>query len=138
MINNKSLKNLKSNSERTPKQRAELARKAGIKSGVARKEKANFKRTLEQILESKTTGSLITTLNALGINTSKNQTILESLIQLATIKAMADNTTLIHLVRFLEFARDTLGDNKQENNSQTLIIPSQELIDNVMGKLKEL
>ncbi len=138
MINNKSLKNLKSNSERTPKQRAELARKAGIKSGVARKEKANFKRTLEQILESKTTGSLITTLNALGINTSKNQTILESLIQLATIKAMADNTTLIHLVRFLEFARDTLGDNKQEINSQTLIIPSQELIDNVMGKLKEL
>ena len=138
MINNKSLKNLKSNSERTPKQRAELARKAGIKSGVARKEKANFKRTLEQILESKTTGSLITTLNALGINTSKNQTILESLIQLATIKAMADNTTLIHLVRFLEFARDILGDNKQENNSQTLIIPSQELIDNVMGKLKEL
>lgn len=138
MINNKSLKNLKSNSERTPKQRAELARKAGIKSGVARKEKANFKRTLEQILESKATGSLITTLNAFGINTSKNQTILESLIQLATIKAMADNTTLIHLVRFLEFARDTLGDNKQENNSQTLIIPSQELIDNVMGKLKEL
>ena len=138
MINNKSLKNLKSNSERTPKQRAELARKAGIKSGVARKEKAKIKKTLEQILESNTTGSLITTLNAFGINTSKNQTILESLIQLATIKAMADNTTLIHLVRFLEFARDTLGDNKQENNSQTLIIPSQELIDNVMGKLKEL
>lgn len=138
MINNKSIKNLKSNSERTPKQRAELARKAGIKSGVARKEKANFKKTLEQILESNTTGSLITTLNAFGINTSKNQTILESLIQLATIKAMADNTSLTHLIRFLEFARDTLGNNKQENNSQTLIIPSQELIDNVMGKLKEL
>lgn len=51
---------------------------------------------------------------------------------------MADNTTLIHLVRFLEFARDTLGDNKEVSNVQTSIIISQEIIDSVAEKLKEL
>ncbi len=138
MVSEKSLKNLKSNSDRTPKEREELARKAGIKSGIARKEKANFKRTLEKILESRATDSLITVLSNSGIKTAKNQTILESLIQLATIKAIAENTTLSQLVRFLEFAKDTLEEKNEATNTQTPIIISQETIDSVAEKLKEL
>lgn len=44
------VKNLKMNSERTPKERKELARKAGIKSGEARQKKATFRKILESML----------------------------------------------------------------------------------------
>lgn len=43
--------NLKSNSERTPAERKELARKAGKASGVVRKFKADFKAALMERLE---------------------------------------------------------------------------------------
>lgn len=43
-------KNLRMNSERTPKERKELARKAGIKSGEARQKKATFRKILESML----------------------------------------------------------------------------------------
>ena len=87
MINNKSLKNLKSNSERTPKQRAELARKAGIKSGVARKEKANFNKVLTQILQSKPSDDLIVILKEQGIKNTTKLNYLESIILFTTYKA---------------------------------------------------
>lgn len=44
-------KNLKSNSERTPKERKELAQKAGKKSGEARREKKKLRELLEMALE---------------------------------------------------------------------------------------
>ena len=44
------VKNLKMNSERTPKERKELARKAGIKAGEARQKKATFRKILESML----------------------------------------------------------------------------------------
>lgn len=44
------VKNLRMNSERTPKERKELARKAGIKSGEARQKKATFKKILDSML----------------------------------------------------------------------------------------
>lgn len=109
MINNKSLKNLKSNSERTPKQRAELARKAGIKSGVARKEKANFNKVLTQILQSKPSDDLIVILKEQGIKNTTKLNYLESIILFTTHKAYAEKTTLGELVRYLTFIRDTLG-----------------------------
>lgn len=43
--------NLKSNSERTPKERKEIAQKAGKKSGEARREKKKLKELLEMALE---------------------------------------------------------------------------------------
>ncbi len=44
------VKNLKSNSERTPIERKELAQKAGKKSGEARRKKATFKKILDSML----------------------------------------------------------------------------------------
>ena len=44
--------NLKANSERTPEERKELARKAGKASGKARRKKADLKKALEIILQS--------------------------------------------------------------------------------------
>lgn len=43
--------NLKSNSERTPKERKEIAQKAGKKSGEVRREKKKLKELLEMALE---------------------------------------------------------------------------------------
>lgn len=43
--------NLIPNHERTPKERRENARKAGIASGKARRRKANLKRTMETLLK---------------------------------------------------------------------------------------
>lgn len=48
MANNK---NLKSNSERTPRERKELAKKAGIKSGEARRARKTLKDHLLMLLE---------------------------------------------------------------------------------------
>lgn len=45
-------KNLKSNSERTPKERKELAQKAGLKSGEARRARKTLKEELLLLLES--------------------------------------------------------------------------------------
>ena len=44
-------KNLIPNEQRTPEERRENAKKAGIASGKARKEKANIRRALEMLLE---------------------------------------------------------------------------------------
>lgn len=49
-MNENSLKNLKSNSERTPKERKLLASKAGKKSGMIRKEKRKMREILETLL----------------------------------------------------------------------------------------
>ena len=43
--------NLIPNEQRTPEERRENAKKAGIASGKARKEKANIRRALEMLLE---------------------------------------------------------------------------------------
>lgn len=51
MANNK---NLKSNSERTPRERKELAKKAGIKSGEARRARKTLKDHLLMLLEEDT------------------------------------------------------------------------------------
>lgn len=43
--------NLKSNSERTPKERKELARKAGVASGKARRERKTIADALRQVMD---------------------------------------------------------------------------------------
>lgn len=50
-------KNLKPNSERTPKERKELAKKAGIKSGEARRARKTMREELDYLLEKEITNS---------------------------------------------------------------------------------
>lgn len=50
-------KNLKPNSERTPKERKKLAKKAGIKSGEARRARKTMREVLDYLLEKEITNS---------------------------------------------------------------------------------
>lgn len=141
MINNKSLKNLKSNSERTPKQRAKLARKAGIKSGIARKEKANFNKVLTQILQGKPSDDLIVILKKQGIKNTTKLNYLESIILFTTHKAYAEKTTLSELVRYLTFIRDTLGQIPVQQACELSPIDkleSQKIVNKILDKIKKL
>ncbi len=143
MVSEKSLKNLKPNTDRTPKQREELARKAGIKSGIARKEKANFKRVLNDILEQKATFNLKKALNEAGIENTENLNILEGLINLAIFKSYDEKTTLAQLIRFLEFIRNTTDGTPIQMQINTTQAPenieiTQNIIDKVAEKIKEI
>lgn len=84
--------NLKPNSERTPKERKELARKAGIKSGEARRAKKTMKQMLDYLLEKEIT-------NTKGEKASTLEAISVSLIK----QAMSGNT------KAFEVIRDTIG-----------------------------
>ena len=86
--------NLKPNSERTPKERQELARKAGIKSGEARRAKKTMKDMLDYLLDKEiknNQGKTATTLEAISVSIIK--------------QAMSGN------VRAFEIIRDTIGQN---------------------------
>lgn len=66
------VKNLKSNYERTPKERKELARKAGIASGIARLEKKSAREYAEMALNveimDEVTGEKVTAKNKIILN----------------------------------------------------------------------
>ena len=85
--------NLKSNSERTPNERKKLARKAGIKSGEARRAKKTMQEMLKYLLEQELT-------NAKG----EKATTLE-VIMTAQIKEAAKGNT-----KAAQFIRDTIGE----------------------------
>lgn len=83
------------NSNRTPSERRELARNAGIASGKARRRKANFNRTLNQLLTAKIENEeWEPVLQSLGLECT-----LESAMLLAQIKeAMKGNTKAAYFV----------------------------------------
>ncbi len=101
-------KNLKSNSERTPRERKELAQKAGIKSGEARREK----KLLKQVAEDKL-------LELMGNGKSFQENAIEQL-QDAVLNGRIKPTDL---VKILEFLRDTSGqkptDKQEITNNNT-------------------
>ena len=80
--------NLKSNDERTPSERRELAKKAGVASGKARREKANFKKLIEIALNEDYKGGM-----------SNAEAMVVSMIQ----KALEGDT------KAFEVLRDTAG-----------------------------
>ena len=60
--------NLISLKDRTPEEKREIARKGGIASGIAKREKATMKRTLEMILdETNNKGKTYRELSTLGL-----------------------------------------------------------------------
>ena len=120
MANNE---NLKPNSERTPRERKELASKAGKASGKKRRELKTMKLMLDYLLskkiENKQTGKKVTTLEG---------------IMLAQIKqALSGNT------KAAIFIRDTLGERPAEQITNTNInIEDEKVVNEVLNKLKDL
>lgn len=110
--------NLKSNSERTPKERKDLARKAGKKSGEARRAKKTMREMLEMLLEKQIEnpdekGKKQTTLEAISV----------SLIQ----KALQGN------VKAFEVLRDTIGQKPVEK----VEVNNSELVKQGLNKINE-
>ena len=95
--------------ELTEEEQRKLASAGGKRSGEVRREKANFRRALEAIFDGKPSKPLIGILKGVGIKSPEKLSYLEALIQYGTLKTHDKKTTLSELVRFLEFARDTIG-----------------------------
>lgn len=90
--------NLIPNSERTPKQRQEIARKAGIASGAARRERKTLAETLRLVLEEKI---------GEGSELSKREAIVAKVV-----KRLYDEGD----IRDLKILADVLGESEQTIN----------------------
>ncbi|MDP4120143.1 MAG: hypothetical protein Q8876_03690 [Bacillota bacterium] len=97
--------NLKSNDERTPDERRELASKAGKASGKARKETASLRKTLDMILNLPAQGENAKKLfKEFGITENMTNRML---IALSAVKRGITTGE----PKVLTFIRDTLGEN---------------------------
>ena len=110
------VKNLKSNSERTPKEWKELAKKAGIKSGEVRRAKKAMCEMLDYLFEKEVT-------NEQGEQITVREEITAALIK----KAMQGD------VRAFEIIRDTIGEKPTEQHNITTL-PPPIIIDNIPQK----
>ncbi len=99
-------KNLIQNIQRTPSERRESARKAGIASGEARRRKADMRNSMQNLLSMKITPSLAKQLQSLGI-VGEEWTYSDLINVSAMQQAMKGN------VRAMEFVRDTAGYNAE-------------------------
>lgn len=147
------------NSNRTPNERRELAKKAGIASGEARRRKANFRKTLNMLLTAEVDTELSPMLKELGLDST-----LESAVNMAMIKeAMMGNVKAYEAIAKYsgqssqtdadlkeqeirtdraKRARDQeVGDtDSQEDNIKNFlnaIRPNQEELDNLFAEEKE-
>ena len=112
--------NLIPNSERTPKERKAMARKAGIASGKARREKKAMRETLDILLsmpmkdgEYADVGSIQSFAAIKGKNISVQEAILIAQVQ----KAMKGDT------KAAEYVRDTMGEKPGESVEMTMNLP---------------
>lgn len=99
-------KNLKLNSERTPQERKELAKKAGIKSGEARRAKKTMREMLDYLLYKEIT-------NSKGEKVTTKEEAAAALIK----KAIQGD------VKAFEVIRDTIGEKPVEQHDIRQIVP---------------
>ena len=111
--------NLVPNEARTPEERRENARKAGIASGKARREKADLKRQLQVFLEAEATKD----------KNGEPLTGAELMVKVAVREMAAGNP------RFWELIRDTAGFKPIDKLQVTEI--DQDVIDEVEGIVLE-
>lgn len=104
-------KNLKANSERSPSERRALAKKAGIASGKARREKKAMRETLEELLTMPIKSGELDDIEKIkslagmrGKNISTQEAIMISMIK----KAIKGD------VKAAEYIRDTAGQKQTE------------------------
>lgn len=110
--------NLIPNHERTPEERRENARKAGIASGKARRRKANLKKTLHTILVSDVSSeSLAETLEGLGYDRTNESAMALAIVQ----KAIKGDTRAFEQVfRLVETEKDTHDNTEQKECTKLL------------------
>lgn len=103
------------NSNRTPSERRELAKNAGIASGKARRERANFNKTLNKLLTTEIDNEWKPILESLGIECT-----LESAMLLSQIKeAMKGNTKAAYFVAQYAGQSDKTDADLEEQSART-------------------
>lgn len=103
------------NSNRTPSERRELAKNAGIASGKARRERANFNKTLNKLLTTEIDNEWKPILESLGLECT-----LESAMLLSQIKeAMKGNTKAAYFVAQYAGQSDKTDADLEEQSART-------------------
>ena len=140
MANNENLKPIKSG-ELSKEELKKRQSNGGKKSGQVRRERANFKNILTAVFEGKPSKPLIEILKQAGIESPDKLNYLEAIIAFGALKTHSKKTGLNELTRFLEFARDSMGqkapDVVQATNA-TITVTDEKTIESVMNKLKDL
>ena len=113
MANNENLKPIKSG-ELSKEELKKRQSNGGKKSGQVRRERANFKNILTSVFEGKPSKPLIEILKQAGIESPDKLNYLEAIIAFGALKTHSKKTGLNELTRFLEFARDSMGQKPTE------------------------
>lgn len=111
--------NLIKNSERTPSERRENAKKAGVASGKARRKKANLKKAFETILqEDVASPSVKKQLEDMGFDTTNEMALAMVMMQ----KAMKGNVRAFEQISKLTTtdAKDSLDKKEQKERIEAL------------------
>lgn len=111
--------NLIKNSERTPSERRENAKKAGVASGKARRKKANLKKAFETILQAGVASpSVKKQLEDMGFDTTNEMALAMVMMQ----KAMKGNVRAFEQISKLTTtdAKDSLDKREQKERIEAL------------------
>lgn len=111
--------NLIKNSERTPSERRENAKKAGVASGKARRKKANLKKAFETILQADVASpSVKKQLEDMGFDTTNEMALAMVMMQ----KAMKGNVRAFEQISKLTTtdAKDSLDKREQKERIKAL------------------
>lgn len=112
-------RNLIKNSERTPSERRENAKKAGVASGKARRKKANLKKAFETILQADVASpSVKKQLEDMGFDTTNEMALAMVMMQ----KAMKGNVRAFEQISKLTTtdAKDSLDKKEQKERIKAL------------------
>ena len=118
--------NLIKNSERTPNERRENAKKAGVASGKARRKKANLKKAFETILQADVASpSVKKQLEDMGFDTTNEMALAMVMMQ----KAMKGNVRAFEQISKLTTtdAKDSLDKREQKERIEALKLGNEKL-----------
>ena len=118
--------NLIKNSERTPSERRENAKKAGVASGKARRKKANLKKAFETILQADVANpSVKKQLEDMGFDTTNEMALAMVMMQ----KAMKGNVRAFEQISKLTTtdAKDSLDKKEQKERIEALKLGNEKL-----------
>lgn len=118
--------NLIKNSERTPSERRENAKKAGVASGKARRKKANLKKAFETILQADVASpSVKKQLEDMGFDTTNEMALAMVMMQ----KAMEGNVRAFEQISKLTTtdAKDSLDKREQKERIEALKLGNEKL-----------
>lgn len=118
--------NLIKNSERTPSERRENAKKAGVASGKARRKKANLKKAFETILQADVASPNVKKqLEDMGFDTTNEMALAMVMMQ----KAMEGNVRAFEQISKLTTtdAKDSLDKKEQRERIEALKLGNEKL-----------